>query len=144
MLFLTTEVAGTSRFDSLLRLIGTLILFLVVIVFCFFVTRFVGGRQLAQQKNSNFTVLDTMRLAQNRFLQIIQVGNRYFVIAISKDQISLIAELQKEDITYWREAATGKMSFQDIFSSVRKRKTDSTNSDLNNEAKVDIHEEQKE
>ena len=96
------------------------------------------------KKNSNFTVLDTMRLAQNRFLQIIQVGNRYFVIAISKDQISLIAELQKEDITYWREAATGKASFQDIFSAVRKRKTDSTNSDLNNEAKVDIHEEQKE
>lgn len=121
MLFLLTE--GT-RFTSTLELFGLVIVFIVVIAACYFVTRFVGGRQLAQQRNSNFLVLDTFRLAQNKYLQLVQVGRRYFVIAVGKDAVSLISELEKEDITWWRESAQSGAGFSGILASIRKKQTE--------------------
>lgn len=138
MLFLIAE--GT-RYTSTLQLIGTVVVFVIVVAACYFVTRFVGAKQLAQQKNSNFLVLDTFRLAQNKYLQIIQIGKRYFVIAISKENISVISELAKEDITWWRETASGGASFQGILSAVRKKQTEPLDGETKKEAKVDTHEE---
>ena len=138
MLFLIAE--GT-RYTSTLQLIGTVVVFVIVVAAFYFVTRFVGAKQLAQQKNSNFLVLDTFRLAQNKYLQIIQIGKRYFVIAISKENISVISELAKEDITWWRETASGGASFQGILSAVRKKQTEPLDGETKKEAKVDTHEE---
>ena len=118
MLFL---LQGYSGYTSGLELAGLLIAFIIVIVACYFVTKFIGGKQLAQQKNSNFTVLDTFRLAQNKYLQLIQAGNRYFVLAICKDSIRLIAELEKEDITYWRENGQMAGGFQELLSAMHKK-----------------------
>lgn len=118
MLFL---LQGYSGYTSGLELVGLVIVFIVVIVACYFVTRFVGGKQLAQQKNSNFTVLDTFRVTQNKYLQLVQAGKRYFVLAICKDSITLIAELEKEDITYWRENGQMTGGFQEILSAIRKK-----------------------
>lgn len=118
MLFL---LQGYSSYSSGLELAGLLVVFIIIIAACYFVTRFVGGKQLAQQKNSNFTVLDTFRVAQNKYLQLIQAGKRYFVLAVCKDSITLVAELDKEDITYWREEGQIPKSFQDILSTMRRK-----------------------
>lgn len=121
MLFL---LQGYSGYSSGLELVGLVVVFIVVIAACYFVTRFVGGKHLAQQKNSNFTVLDTFRVAQNKYLQLVQAGKRYFVLAICKDSMTLVAELDKEDITYWREEGQAAGSFQEILSAMRSKKQD--------------------
>ncbi|MBQ9120674.1 MAG: flagellar biosynthetic protein FliO [Lachnospiraceae bacterium] len=99
-----------------------LLVFLLVIVACYFVTRFVGGKQLKQQKNSNFTVLETFRLAQNKYLQLIQMGSRYFVLAVCKDSITVVTELLQEEIPYWREQ-TVVPGFSEILQKFKKEKT---------------------
>ena len=138
MLFLVAE--GT-RYTSTLQLIGMVVVFIIVVAACYFVTRFVGAKQLAQQKNSNFLVLDTFRLTQNKYLQIIQIGKRYFVIALSKENISMVSELEKEDITWWRESAPGVASFQGILSALKKKQTEPLDGETKKEVKVDTHEE---
>lgn len=113
MYFLT--LGEYSRTDSILKLIGLLFLCAIVIAASYFVTRLVGKRQSGNIGNSNFKSLDVYRINQNKYLQLIQIGTRYFVIAVCKDTVSMLAELNKEDITYWRSEAAG-LSFKDILS----------------------------
>lgn len=119
MIFLLQEYSG---YTSGLELAGLLVVFLLVIAACYFVTRFIGRKQLNQQRHSNFTVLETFRLAQNKYLQLIQAGSRYFVLAICKDTITVVTELQREEITHWREPSNAP-GFADILQKFKKDKT---------------------
>ncbi len=96
-----------TRLSSIASLFGILAVCILVIAASYFVTRFIGGRQLSQQKNSNFKVVDTFHLAQNKDLMLIQVGKRYFVIAICKESVTMLSELAKDDIAVWRNNAQG-------------------------------------
>ncbi len=138
MVFLLQDYSG---YTSGLELLGLLLVFLLVVVACYFVTRFIGGKQLKQQRNSNFTVIETFRLAQNKFLQLVKIGSRYFVLAICKDTMTLVAELKEEEITQMRTAAE-LPGFADILQKFRKEKTESDMSETNTH--VDAEDEKKE
>ena len=47
-------------------------------------------------------VLETIRIANGKFLQLVKAGEQYFVIAVGKDEVTKIAELteDKKDILY--------------------------------------------
>lgn len=114
-------LTGLSAADNFLQLFGVTVLFLVVLVITYFTTRIVGGIKMGALKESNFKVIDTYKISQNKFLQIIQIGKRYFVIAVGKDSIQLITELQKDEITL-KSGNTGQAnSFQDILKALKKQ-----------------------
>lgn len=119
MLFLSFS---DTRLSNIASLIGILAVCIVVIAASYFFTRFVGGRQLSQQKNSNFKTLDTLQLGQNKYIMLLQVGTRYFVIAVCKENVTMLSELSKEDITVWRESGQNAASFKSIFAGMLKNK----------------------
>ena len=104
---------GYSGVENILKLIGLIILCALIIAASYFVTRFIGKREAGMTGKSNFKTIDAFRLSPNKYLQLIQVGTRYLVIAVSKDNVSLLCELSEEDIVYWREEGK-KVSFKDI------------------------------
>lgn len=109
--FLTSGSLG----KSIMELVIHLILFALVLVACVFTTRFVAGRQIQRGRNSNFKPVETYQIAQNRYLQLVQVGTRYFVIAVTKETISLIAEMKEEELSLGGEGGSGApKSFQEI------------------------------
>lgn len=131
MTFLLTE---TSRLDSYLQLIGVSLLFLFILAITYFTTRFIGGIKLGQVKNSNFKVIETFKITQNKFLQLVQIGEKYIVLAISKDDIRMIAELTKDEIMQQDEITMKKQNFSEIFNLVvnkqkLKNKIDDNNKD---------------
>lgn len=118
MIFLDIA-AGYSGIQSVLKLIGLIILCAIIIAASYFTTRFVGKREAGMTGNSNFKSIDVYRINQNKYLQIVQIGTRYFVIAVSKDNVTVLTELNKEDITYFRDDSK-KVSFKDIMARVTK------------------------
>ena len=112
---LATGTAG----KSILELIFLLIMFAFVLVACVVTTRFVAGRQIQRRRDSNFKPLDTYQIAQNRYLQLVQIGTRYFVISVSKDSVGFIAELKEEELTK-KDFEDGKpKSFKEILSDLK-------------------------
>jgi flagellar protein FliO/FliZ len=124
------ELPAFESSGNIGELIFLVIIFVLIIAACYYVTRFIGGKQLKQMKNSNFTVLDTYRVTQNKFLQLVRMGNQYVVIAVTKDNLTVIAQLSEEEIIKPEDKSTQVTSFKHVLSDfINKKKS---------EEKVDI------
>ncbi len=104
-----------SKTESILELILLLGIFVLVLVACVFTTRFVAGRQMQRGRSSNFKPIETYQITQNRYLHLVQIGTRYFVVSVTKENISFIAELKEEEIVAKPERGPQR-SFKEILS----------------------------
>ena len=125
--------AGMSNIDNLLQLLGVSILFIFILVITYYTTKFVGGAKLSITKNSNFKVLETYKIAQNKYLQLIQIGTRYFVISVSKDDIRFLTELNENEILKQDDVRLQKSSFTDLLNSSLKKLKDKNKNDQKND-----------
>lgn len=108
-----------SLLQNSIKLFGLVILFILIIVACYYVTRFVGSKNMGTMKENNIKLIDIYRINQNQCLMIVNVGTRYFLVASGKDTINLLSEISGEELCLH---ATGKpVRFQDVFSSFVKK-----------------------
>ncbi len=116
--FLSRNVvwAVGSMGKNILELILLLGIFVLILVACVWTTRFVAGHQMQRGRNSNFKPIETYQITQNRYLHLVQIGTRYFVVSVTKENISLIAELNEEEIVAKPEAPGKQRSFKEILS----------------------------
>lgn len=87
-----------SWLSSLGQLLGVCVVFVIVLLLTWFVTRWIAGYQQSQMHNQNLKVIETLRLTVNSYIQIIEVGDVYLAIAVSKDRIEKLAELRKDQL----------------------------------------------
>lgn len=118
MTILTTK---TSELSSGWQLVGVFILFIFILGATYLTTKIVGGVKLNQIKNSNFQVIETYRITQNKYLQLVKVGTRYLVLGISKDNVNFITELKEDEILNFGQMAKAKVNFSDIMSKLTNR-----------------------
>ncbi len=91
--------SGVSMWKSLGQLIWVLILFVLVLLLTLLTTRFLAKYQRGQiQGSQNLRIIETMRVSANGYIQIIEAGDVYLVIAVSKDHIEKLAELTKDQL----------------------------------------------
>ena len=79
MVLLTGGSSGYAQF------ITVLLLFVVVLGITAAVTKWMANYQKQQSANENIEVIETTRIANNKYIQIIRAGGRYMVIAVCKD-----------------------------------------------------------
>lgn len=85
--------------DSVSRFLTVLILFVFVLFVTYFATRYIANFQKNKFAGSNIKIIETIRLTQNKYLQIVQVGKKYYSIAVCKDTVTVLGELTEDDIT---------------------------------------------
>ena len=87
----------------LLSSTGENIFQLIIVLFCFLivlaVTRWIAGYQKSQSISKNLSVVETLKLTTNKYIQLIQAGkDTYYVIAIGKDEITVLGQLSGEQL----------------------------------------------
>lgn len=88
----------TSSFDSFLQLIGVLLIFVFVLAITYTTTRWIANYQKGHSFNKNLHVIETLKITTNKYIQIVEAGNEYLVIAIGKDEVSLLTKLTREQL----------------------------------------------
>lgn len=88
----------SSSLNSFLQLLGVLIIFAFVLVITYFTTRWIGGVQKSQMAGKSLQVIETARLAGNKYLQMIKAGEVYLIVAVGKDEVTMLAKLTAEEL----------------------------------------------
>lgn len=88
----------SSSLESFIQLAGVLIIFVFVLVITYFTTKWIGSYQKQHMSGNGFQVVNTLRIANNKYVQILKLGDVYLVIAVGKDEVTMLAKLTEEEI----------------------------------------------
>ena len=89
----------SSTGENIFQLIIVLFCFLIVLALTYYVTRWIAGYQKSQSISKNLSVVETLKLTTNKYIQVIQAGkDTYYVIAIGKDEITGLGQLSGEQL----------------------------------------------
>lgn len=58
------------------------------------------GIQKEKMIGSNVKVLETMRISNSKYIQILKIGNKCFAIAVCKDTVTYLCEVNEEELIY--------------------------------------------
>ena len=115
-------LALSDRAESFTQFLTVILVFLLVLALTYFTTRFVGNYQKARSVNRNFEVIETFRITNGKYLQIVKIGEKYMVIGIGKDNITSICELSADDIKPVTESPSQSIeTFKNILDKARQR-----------------------
>lgn len=110
--------------ESLAQMITLFIIFVLVLAITYFSTKWIGGVQKEKMIGSNVKILETMRISNSKYIQIVKIGNKCFAIAVCKDTVTYLCEVKEEELTY-SDSSTGKFhadSFKAILDKYKKDK----------------------
>ena len=112
-------LASYSKTDSVVQFLTLLIIFAFVIAITYFTVRWISKVQQGQSKCSNIEIIETKRITNNKYLQIIRAGDKYMLIGIGKDEISMISELNEDELIFTSHEVSSNMNFKDVLSKVK-------------------------
>lgn len=114
----------TSSFDNFMQLLGVLIIFVFVLGVTYVTTRWIARYQKCHGFNRNLRIIETLKITTNKYLQIVEAGDEYLVIAIGKDEVQLLTKLTREQLKElptdeWSDGIKNE-SFKEVFDKVKK------------------------
>ena len=111
----------SSTSESVWHLIGLVLLLIVILIAAYYTTKFVANAKFGQLRTSNFKLIDSYRIAPNKMLQIVKVANKYLVLAVSKDSVEFITELEEVEVMVRDTRSIEKQSFKKILEKIKEK-----------------------
>ncbi len=88
----------TGFADSYAQFIAVLVIFVLVLGVTALTTKWIANYQKQQNVNCNVEVIETTRISNNKYIQIIRTGETYMVIAVCKDTVTMLGQIPKEEL----------------------------------------------
>lgn len=109
-----------SRLSSFAQLITLLIVFAFVLALTYYATKWMAKIQKSQTKNSNIEVIETFRLSNTKYIQVVRLGEKYVAIAVGKDTVNFLTELEASELDLTKPMdKTGNLEFHEILKKVK-------------------------
>ncbi|MGN0308662.1 MAG: flagellar biosynthetic protein FliO [Lachnospiraceae bacterium] len=106
--------------NSVAQLLTVVLIFLFVLVITWFTTRFIAGYQKNRLQTGNMELVESLRISNTKYLQIVRVGNRYIMMAVCKDSVTFLAELSEDELMISQEEQTVALDFNALLDKARK------------------------
>ena len=114
-------LAVSERVDSYMQFITVLIIFLFVLLITYWVTKWTAGYQRSHISNANMELIETIRLSNNKYVQILRVGRKYLAVAVCKDTVTMLTEIPEQDLVFSDGNISGTVGFKDILEKIQKK-----------------------
>ena len=119
----------SSSLNSFIQLLGAILIFAFVIVLTYFTSKWIGSYQRGSMLNKNLQVLESLKIGVNKYICLIKAGEIYLVVAVGKDEVTMLAQLTEEQLSEIPELGKKSQSaesviatenFQEILEKVKK------------------------
>ena len=107
--------------SSYLQFITVLIIFVFVLAITLWTTRWIAGYQKSKSLNANMELIESFRLTNNKYVQIIRVGQKYLAVAIGKDSVTMLTEIPEDQLVLSDNAQTSMPNFKELFQKVQQK-----------------------
>lgn len=111
-----------NTLNNFFQLVVLVIVFLVIMIVAYLVTRWIGNINNGQQNNKNIKIVEGCRVGQNKFVEIVKVGDRYFVLGIGKDEILCLGEVKEEELNITEDTMKPLPDFNQILLKMKEKK----------------------
>ncbi len=99
---------------GIITAIGTLIIVALILYLTYVVTKYIGKGVGIKTRSGCMRVTDQIALGRDRAAAIVQIGTRFFLIGISASQISLLAELDEDDLIPFEDPIDSGKTYPDF------------------------------
>lgn len=106
--------------SSVAQLLTVALIFLFVLVITWFTTRFIAGYQKNRLQTGNMELVESLRISNTKYLQIVRVGKRYVMMAVCKDSVTFLTELSEDELIIFQGEQTAALDFNALLDKARK------------------------
>ncbi|MDE6014427.1 MAG: flagellar biosynthetic protein FliO [Acetatifactor sp.] len=99
---------------SYAQFITVLVIFVLVLGVTAWVTRWMASYQKLQNANCNIEIIETARITNNKYIQLVRVGDTYMAIAVCKDTVTMLGEVSPEQLKL-QDTDLNRTSFKELF-----------------------------
>ncbi|HHW46749.1 MAG TPA: flagellar biosynthetic protein FliO [Clostridiales bacterium] len=85
--------------SDFLQLLVPLIMIIVVLVLCYFFSRYISRKMSTVTNTSNIKVIERVLLGQDKYLAIALICNTYYLIGVTNQNIQILKELDEAEIS---------------------------------------------
>ncbi len=103
-----------------------LLIFAFVLAATYYTTRYIAGYQKGRMSRSNMSIIEAVRISSDKYLELVKIGQGYYVISVCKNNISLICKVPEEELILntgespkGEGQETAKKSFAEILTSLK-------------------------
>ena len=107
--------------SSYLQFITVLIIFVFVLAITLWTTRWIAGYQKSKSLNANMELIESFRLTNNKYIQIIRVGQKYLAVAIGRDSVTMLTEIPEDQLVLLDSAQTSMPNFKELLQKVQQK-----------------------
>lgn len=116
-------VICAGSLSNFLELIGLVIVFILILFATYYTTRFVGKHTGIQTYAQNVEVIETFRLSQTKYIQIVRIGKeKYFALAVCKDSVTVLSEIDKDDLEFVDKSEISYKNFTEVLKGITSKK----------------------
>jgi flagellar protein FliO/FliZ len=116
-------LSGTDTLDSMAQFMTVLLIFAFVLAITYFTTRWIANFQKKRAFGQNIESIEAYRLTTNKYIQIVKVGEKYLVLAVCKDTVTMLTELNEDQIELNEKKEPVQINFKEILEKAKNLKS---------------------
>lgn len=110
---------GVVELGQVFELLGLVIIFILILVITYFTTKWIGASGFSGMNSRNFKVIETYKISQTKYIQIIKIADKYVAIAVCKDHIEYLTDISEDAIIASEVGGTNSLNFLQIMKNAK-------------------------
>ncbi len=82
------------------QLFYNFLIFIFIVLLAYYLTKIIAKKRMQVLNGKNIKLLEMVTVGIGVSLGIVKVGNKHMLVSIGKEQITLLKELDSEDLTF--------------------------------------------